>query len=274
MGKDHDPWHQVPHSSPWGFGTLNCGNNLGPPTTAQENTNSMGFPAYVDPSGAATFSVNGAVPFPLYHNPMIAAFGLQEITSSQRKFTAFDQSRNQTSLIHTSVAAPLITSQGAANPLYMDLQGSNETNVTDGNGVEEMHEDTEEIDALLYSDSEDYVDEEEAKEEEEASTGHFPVIISKERSIEEVASSKTLPTKKRRLDSELDASLVDTASSVRVYYSKDDGDVESSCVGAGEKREEAGDDREKEEEEEEKRYLMNPVTTRISELRGRGYGRL
>ncbi|KAG1334621.1 putative Transcription factor bHLH143 [Cocos nucifera] len=118
-----------------------------------------------------------------------------------------------------------------------DMQGSNETDVSDGHGGEEMHEDTEEIDALLYSDSDE-------EEEEAKSTGHSPVKMAAE-SAEEVASS-TVPAKRRRVDLELDASLVDTASSAVADRYQDlcsecrnkdaSDDAESSCVRGGGKR--------------------------------------
>lgn len=77
-------------------------------------------------------------------------------------------------------------------------------------------EDSDEIDALLYSDS-----------EEDASTGHSPT--------EEVASSLAVTGKRKRID-ESNLSMVDTASSCGAYYQSmvcgyaEEAD-ESSCEG-------------------------------------------
>ncbi|XP_010926353.1 transcription factor bHLH143 [Elaeis guineensis] len=246
MGKDFDPWIHLLHS-PWRFGNSNCVSTHRQPDV---NTNSAVFPTYFNPYGCA-FSGNAATPFsgfqahkslektPALIPPSIHAFGLPEFTNPEKRFLVFDHSGNQTNLIFSSSGA-LFMSPGPLNP-GLDQQGSKETNVSDGDGGEEMHEDTEEIDALLYSDSDD------DHKEEEASTGHFPVEMTAV-SAEEVASS-TVPAKRRRVDVELDASLVDTASSavaVADHYhdlhadgrNKDTrDDAESSCVRGGEKRE-------------------------------------
>ncbi|WOL11549.1 transcription factor bHLH144-like [Canna indica] len=73
-----------------------------------------------------------------------------------------------------------------------------------------MHEDTEEINALLYSDSDDKYC------EEEASTGHSPIEPMVGTSTEVAASSVLPAAKRKRIDvdeHEPNASLLDTASS-------------------------------------------------------------
>ncbi|XP_072991474.1 transcription factor bHLH145-like [Typha latifolia] len=238
MGKDLDPQCHLPHSA-WQVGNLNYTSGLRLPDMSQQNTNSMVFPTYSDTFRRA--SSGNHLPFPgFYANKSlqntsgfvassVPTYGTPGIDVTQKRFLVFDQSANQINPIYSSfvIHQPV---QGPSNPV-VDLQGSNETNVTDGQGGEEMHEDTEEINALLYSDSE------EDFEEGEASTGHTPVKRAAE-TTEEVASSSQ-PAKKRRHDSELDASILDTASSARAHFSGDyectyvDNDAQSSCVGGG-----------------------------------------
>ncbi|XP_026658296.1 transcription factor SAC51 [Phoenix dactylifera] len=270
MGKDFDPWIHLLHS-PWRFGSSNCASTLRQPGA---NTNSTVFPTFFNPYGCA-FSGNAATPFPGFQEhkslarttaltpPSIHAYGLPEFPNPRKRFLVFDHSGDQTRLIF-SPSGTLFMSPGPLNP-GLDLQGSKETSVSDGHGGEEMHEDTEEIDALLYSDSDD------DREEEEASTGHSPVEMTGG-SAEEVASSTVPAAKRRRVDAELDASLADTASSVvavadqyhelhadcRTKDSSDD--AESSCVRGGEKRGVA-------EEELEKRHDSNHGNKRLKRAR-------
>lgn len=247
MGNDLDPWIHLPHS-PWRFSSLNSASSLRQPDVGPQNTNSMVLPACFYPYGCA-FSGNSAPLFPVFQAektllktpalipPSIHPHGPTVLADSRKRFLVFDHSGDQTSLIFSSSGTPLLSPM-PMNP-GPDLQGSNETNVSDGRGGEEMHEDTEEIDALLYSDSDD-----EQEEEEEASTGHFPVEMTAG-SDEEVASS-VLPAKRSRVDLELDASLVDTASSAIADHCHDlpsdyrnketSDDAASSCVRGGEKR--------------------------------------
>ncbi|XP_072980413.1 transcription factor SAC51 [Typha angustifolia] len=228
MGKDLDPRYYLPHPA-WGSSSFNYMRNLRPPqVTLQQNANSMVFPAKSNPYELA-FSGNVAVPFPGFQVPIsglvapsMPTYGLHGIAKS---LMVFDHSGDQTSLIFSSPTPHLMNQGQGLLSSIIDIQGSNGTNVTNGNDNKEMHEDTDEIDALLYSGSEDYA------EDEEASTGHSPAEITAARSNEEVASS-SLPAKKRRLNSDIDESLVDTASSARAHCCKDD-DTESSCVGGG-----------------------------------------
>ncbi|KAL3567628.1 hypothetical protein D5086_030279 [Populus alba] len=110
----------------------------------------------------------------------------------------------------------------------------------------EMHEDTEEINALLYSDD-DYYDEngggsdddgDDSDDDEVRSTGHSPILIKShgtqeqaEKIIEEEGTSSDGPNKRQKLmdGGYKKSSLVDSASSVKVerFHGYDD-DMESN----------------------------------------------
>ncbi|XP_020586613.1 LOW QUALITY PROTEIN: transcription factor SAC51-like [Phalaenopsis equestris] len=92
---------------------------------------------------------------------------------------------------------------------------------------EEMHEDTDEIDALLYSDSKFSFD------SEEASTGHSPLNMN----VKDVISS-SIPAKRRKLNldhSPIDESLIDTESQPQLPISmtKSDDNADISYVYSG-----------------------------------------
>ncbi|KAJ0981438.1 hypothetical protein J5N97_009693 [Dioscorea zingiberensis] len=151
--------------------------------------------------------------FSSYANPFSCGFSRNEAMrggEEQRRFLVFDHSGDQTSLIYSSVVGtqpiwnmnPYTSSFGAAA-----FHGNGVTNMEDGHGSEDMHEDTEEIDALLYSESSP-IDDKLEEDDDEVSTGHSPEELS--------YRCSSTPTKKRRLHKEeLDASLADTASSTR-----------------------------------------------------------
>lgn len=110
-----------------------------------------------------------------------------------------------------------------------------ENHVTDDQS--EMQEDTEELNALLYSDDESEFDE----DDEVTSTGHSPSAMTTkdkqyacEENHEEVASSAG-SSKKRKIDGGYDAmSLMDTASSLIARRSPEyEDDAESSCGNEG-----------------------------------------
>ncbi|KAL5777331.1 hypothetical protein ACOSP7_010257 [Xanthoceras sorbifolium] len=176
---------------------------------------------------------------------------------AQKKFLVFDQSGDQTTLIFSSgignpVKCPTSWSPkppGAYNLTKEDLGFKGDANHSsvpnsidefdENNGTDlqsEMHEDTEELNALLYSDDDsDYSDDDEV-----TSTGHSPSTMTAdekldwiEGSTEEVASSAG-PTKKRKLfdrDHDDVGSLVPTASSVKFNPHLDsEDDAESSCA--------------------------------------------
>lgn len=177
--------------------------------------------------------------------------------SAPKRFLVFDQSGDQTTLIFGSgINGPvnnvpslrpkpsnaftlykeeLESKRDASNPSMQFspkrfVDQDYETDVRS-----EMHEDTEELDALLYSDDEDDYSE----DEEEASTGHSPNTtpfgnkrVWFDESGEEVASS-AMPAKKPRVSDEgyNVPSLMDTASSLKsggrcIEY---EDDAESSC---------------------------------------------
>lgn len=176
--------------------------------------------------------------------------------SAPKRFLVFDQSGDQTTLIFGSgINGPvnnmpsLCPKPSNAFTLYKEeleskRDGSNpsmqfspkrfidqeyETDVRS-----EMHEDTEELDALLYSDDEDDYSE----DEEEASTGHSPNTtpfgnkrVWFDESGEEVASS-AMPAKKQKVSGQgyNVQSLLDTASSSKSDRCiEDEDDAESSC---------------------------------------------
>ncbi|XP_020257491.1 transcription factor SAC51-like [Asparagus officinalis] len=188
--------------------SFNCATNVGAPALAKQSTNPVVFPTYADPYGF--FHLNPALMPP--SNPTGFASG-------QKRFMVFDRSGDRTNLIYTSFGSqfpyPYQTNAG----VKQQLPASNETNVSNGDVKEEMHEDTDEIDALLYSDSDN------EQEEEEESTGHSPFDatgINFDDREGEVASSAVLqppppPAKRRRASSELDSSLADTASSTNCF---------------------------------------------------------
>lgn len=193
-----------------------------------------------------------SVPFDTQSPPKMSV----DTQSAPKRFLVFDQSGDQTTLIFGSgINGPvnnmptlrpkpsnaftlykeqLESKRDASNPF---MQFSHKRSVEQDYKTDvrsEMHEDTEELDALLYSDDED----EYSEDEEEASTGHSPdntppgnKRVWFDESGEEVASS-AMPAKKQRVSGEgcNVPSLMDTAS----YLKSDrcigyEDDAESSC---------------------------------------------
>ncbi|KAK9269972.1 hypothetical protein L1049_025545 [Liquidambar formosana] len=178
-------------------------------------------------------------------------------TCAQKRFLVFDQSGDQTTLIFSpGIGAPVhcLTSWGPKPPGAYNLNGedlgtkrnpihhsgpilTDEFNENHGTDVgSEMHEDTEELNALLYSDDDsDYTEDDEV-----TSTGHSPSTMTAQVKqdwfgggiTEEVASSDG-PTKRRKLFDggfHVLPSLMDTASSVKQKRSSEyEDDAESSC---------------------------------------------
>lgn len=110
---------------------------------------------------------------------------LGALESSQKRLLIFDQSGDQTRLLQCPF--PLrFPSHAAAEPVKLsELQGIEKAFKEDGeefhksDGTEsEMHEDTEEINALLYSDD-DYDDDCES-DDEVMSTGHSPFTVEQQ----------------------------------------------------------------------------------------------
>lgn len=207
----------------WKFSNLNPGNTLWPPDAGQQQNSVNPYGCYFsvnsnDPlPGSGTHGNFLHVNSPFYPplNPVIGSSEQEAITQSKR-FLIFDHSRDQTSLVFSSVANPF---EGFNLPPPAGYAHDSNHHVIE---EEVMHEDTEEIDALLYSDSE-YID------DEETSTGHSPYDMA-----EEDITSSHFPTKRRRVNSiELDASLVDTASSViapHSHYIQEDDDFDPRFV--------------------------------------------
>lgn len=161
----------------------------------------------------------------------------------QKKFLVVDQSADRTTLIFSSgVGDPVhcLASWKRNNPNggpSMEIAGSDRAAenlskpfVTGDTGPEsEMHEDTEELDALLYSDDGYSTGDEE--DDEVTSTGHSPSTMTcfdRREDADEVASSAGTAAKKSK-----PWSLADTASSAKRKRSVElelEDDAESSCV--------------------------------------------
>ncbi|XP_059279662.1 transcription factor bHLH143-like [Lycium ferocissimum] len=165
-----------------------------------------------------------------------------------KRFLVFDQSGDQTTLIYSSANATPVQCPASLNPkapaLYPEIRrkevspsghffGDEYYEENNRHDVEsEMHEDTEELNALLYSDDD-------SEDDEETSTGHSPSTMTAhclpewfdERGEEEVASSGG-PTKRHKLlDGSYDApELRDTATSAKAYTCSDlEDDAQSTC---------------------------------------------
>lgn len=192
-----------------------------------------------------------------YNNHKEATIPKSEAGCAQKRFLVFDQSGDQTTLIFSSgigtsvqcftswstkpTVAYNLNGEGPGTKENLDLNlGPMSTDVFDEkNGTDlqsEMHEDTEELNALLYSDDDsDYTEDDEV-----ASTGHSPSTMTAhykqdwlEGSTEEVASSDGLNNKRKMFDwVGSDApSLMDTASSVKSIRGFEyEDDAESRCA--------------------------------------------
>lgn len=175
---------------------------------------------------------------------------------AQKRFLVFDQSGDQTTLVFSSVIGTpgqCLTSwspkpsgahnlSGGEEGTKRDLiyhQGpilTDESNENGGTDVQsEMHEDTEELNALLYSDDEYSYSE----DDEETSTGHSPSTMTVydrqewlEGEAEEVASSDGSNKRRKLFNGDFNVpSLMDTASSAKPDNSLEyEDDAESSCA--------------------------------------------
>lgn len=174
---------------------------------------------------------------------------------AQKRFLVFDQSGDQTTLILSSAfRTPIkcLTSWGSKAPAGCNFTGEDHiakenpslpsaptsADVFDDDGTDvqsEMHEDTEELNALLYSDDDsDYTEDEEV-----TSTDHSPSTMTAQDEqfqgggFEEVASSAGLTKKRKLLHCPNDnvPLLTDTASSVNPNRCSDyEDDADSSCA--------------------------------------------
>ncbi|XP_061372056.1 transcription factor bHLH143-like [Gastrolobium bilobum] len=188
----------------------------------------------------------------------IAPYG--ESGSPQKQFLVIDQACGQTTIYSSRFGSPdeclasLHSKMHGANylsgnepsfgrdlnlnhvtgPILADKVDENQ-----GTGIEsEMHEDTEEINALLYSDSDGYATEDD--DDEVTSTGHSPSTMTTHDNhgpfkgiAEEVASSAGKNKKRKLLDGYYDdIQFMDTASSLNLNKTFAMGDdAESRCSG-------------------------------------------
>nr|XP_043636899.1 transcription factor bHLH143-like [Erigeron canadensis] len=172
----------------------------------------------------------------------------QATNEVQKKFLVFDQSNDQTTLIYNSTPIqyhplkPQLPIHRKREELviekFEDTRRSNR-NFDDGyDDASEMHEDSEELNALLYSDDDASNDEiDYYEDEEERSTGHSPSMLTGSNKhefvddkVEEVASSTGF-RKRHKLDTGgYDViSLEDTASSAKSGVNCSDEAEFSSC---------------------------------------------
>ncbi|TYI82683.1 hypothetical protein E1A91_D05G237500v1 [Gossypium mustelinum] len=151
--------------------------------------------------------------------------------AAEKRFLVFDQSGDQTTLIFSSAFGThtkCLSSWGPKSPAA-DVSYDKGTDVQS-----EMHEDTEELNALLYSDD----DSEYSEDEEVTSTGHSPSTMTAqdeqfEGGSEEVDSSTRLIKKRKLLDGSYGCLplLMDTANSGNFNrYSEYEDDADSSCA--------------------------------------------
>ncbi|RDX91705.1 Transcription factor bHLH145, partial [Mucuna pruriens] len=190
----------------------------------------------------------------------IAPYG--EFSSPQKQFLVIDQTGGQTTIVYSSrfgspgeCRASWHSKLHGANYLRgsepsfrrdLNLNHMTEPSLADkvddnpGTSIEsEMHEDTEEINALLYSDSYGYSSQDDDDDDEVTSTGHSPSTMTTHDNhktfrgtAEEVVNSAG-KTKKRKLlldGYHDDIQLMDTASSQNLNKSSATGDdAESRC---------------------------------------------
>ncbi|KAE8656255.1 cyclin-D4-2-like [Hibiscus syriacus] len=175
---------------------------------------------------------------------------------AEKRFLVFDQSADQTTLILSSAfetPTKFLTSWGPKSPVACNFNvedpiakvngnihsGPISTVMVDENGIDvqsEMHEDTEELNALLYSDD----DSEYTDDDEVTSTGHSPSSMTAhdeqcEGSCEDVASSTRLTKRIKLLDDDGSNSysplLMGTANSGNPNKNSEyEDDAESSCA--------------------------------------------
>jgi len=256
---------------------MNPGTRMTPANMAMPGLAVSSIPNFKTQQGNETYGLPQCLPsnfqnFLLATNPYVRenlsvfsyGFGREgvrnPIPGCQRRFLVFDQSGNEQRLIYSSFGPPVPKPTAAdAKPIpgYFDHneyaakmdqtklmklpEVSDENHFTSEES--EMHEDTEEINALLYSDD-DYYDEngggsdDDGDDDEVRSTGHSPILIKShgtqeqaEKIIEEEGTSSDGPNKRQKLidGGYKKSSLVDTASSVKVerFHGYDD-DMESN----------------------------------------------
>lgn len=244
MGDKVNPWCHWPNPS-WKFNIDSSADNLYPPDAGLDGTNSVALPTYVNNHSFIYPGVVAPMPFltasvvgrPLsrpskFVTTLAPGLELSTVCPSHKRPLVLYQKEN-----HTPITSPFLA-KGMLDPVP-ELQGSNETNVTDvgAEDTQGIHENTDEINALLDSDS----DEGYEKVRELGRATQFPAE-NDTLSVESVASADASagaarPAKKRRLCSGTDKSVVDTASSARLDHSIEqkvlasDCDAQSCCIG-------------------------------------------
>ncbi|WVZ57171.1 hypothetical protein U9M48_007590 [Paspalum notatum var. saurae] len=239
MGEKLNPWCHWPNP-PWRFNTQSSVGNPHPPDVGLVDTNSVALPAYLNTVAAPMpfFTASVAdIPLSMALRHVTALTPSLELPAPpyplRKRPLVLYQKEN-----HSPIAAHLLC-KGPLDPVP-ELQGSNETNVTEvgAQETEGIHENTDEINALLDSDSDEGF---EKLHEVERARRQSPAE-SDALSVESVASAgasagSARPAKKRRLSSGTDKSVVDTASSARPGHSVEQKllanncDAQSCCIG-------------------------------------------
>jgi hypothetical protein len=236
MGDKANPWCHWPNNPMWKSDIDGSAGSLYPPDAGVDDTNSVSLPTYLNNHSYIYPGV--AAPMPLLtasvaERPLPMPSGFVTTLAPGLELSALYPPHKRPLILykenHTPVAAPLLA-KGMFDPVP-ELQGSNETNVTDvGAGV---HENTNEINALLDSDSDRGYE-----KVEELGRATQPPAENDTLSVESVASADAArPAKKRRLSSGSDKSVVDTVSSARPGHSIEqklvasDCDAQSCCIG-------------------------------------------
>ncbi|KAL8504658.1 hypothetical protein ACS0TY_016005 [Phlomoides rotata] len=164
--------------------------------------------------------------FTLRNLPSFPVSGLQELKAivsdkpAQKRFLVFDQSGDKTTMLFSSgVQTPAqfgtyrvpippmsrnLKEEGDTNGrLSPNLNGANVEDYSRDVSEDEMHENTEELDALLCSD-----DDSDFSEDDETSTGHSPSTMTDDNGVPESVEeggeevdSFCVPTKRRKFSS-------------------------------------------------------------------------
>ncbi|KAG5111191.1 hypothetical protein JHK82_040414 [Glycine max] len=192
-----------------------------------------------------------------------------ELGLPQKQFLVIDQTGDQTTLVHSSRFGGPLASWNSKLHGFNDLNNGNEllnlrrdvnhvvglgptlndkvdeNQRTDDDIESEMHEDTEEINALLYSESDGYSTEDD-DDDEVTSTGHSPSTMTThddnqeepDRGTAKEVASSVGETKKRKLwdgaYDDGDMQFMDTANSLNGKRLSEVGDdAESKCSSGG-----------------------------------------
>ncbi|KAI4296418.1 hypothetical protein L6164_036377 [Bauhinia variegata] len=265
MVKKDTSWPRPQHVA-WQLPNLNGTSTLLEPRSqgfpAYQNTSTCNFPAHSASPGltvpafpsARTEQTDEALGFLQYPNSELCvkeiyagnAMQNSNPASLQKKFLIFDHSGNKTRMFYSPVL-PRFQSPFDATPNFTQGYDINEERVAinrgqniptkyllpeesdenrTGNEESDMHEDTEEINALLYSDddgddgdSDDYIDDDEV-----TSTARSPLankrtheMLERPKYIDEEVASSDQPNKRQKLVDRgyKRAVSVDSASSIR-----------------------------------------------------------